>query len=56
MDRYDAAQDHYCYPGTSVLKNELGIQDAGRLEEAERKITAKTSESIKYQPPPYSLH
>lgn len=55
MDRYDAAQDHYCYPGTYVLKNELGIQDAGRLEEAERKITAKTSESIKYQPPPYSL-
>lgn len=26
MDRYDAAQDHYCYPGTDVLKNELGIQ------------------------------
>lgn len=55
MDRYDAAQDHYCYPGTDVLKNELGIQDAGRLEEAERKITAKTSERIGYRPPPYSL-
>lgn len=55
MDRYDAALDHYCYPGTDVLKNELGIQDAERLEEAERKITAKTSERIRYRPPPYNL-
>ncbi len=55
MDRYDAANDHYCYPGTTVLKNKLDIQDATRLEEAERAITGKTSEAIRYQPPPYGL-
>ncbi len=28
--------DPTCYPGTGVLRNNLGIRDAGRLEAAER--------------------
>ena len=55
MDKYDAANDHYCYPNTGVLINLLNIQDAARLEEAERLITSKTVEQVHYQPPPYDL-
>ena len=29
----------YCYPGTSVLKNKMGIRDLERLHEMERKLT-----------------
>ncbi|KPW65119.1 cell filamentation protein [Pseudomonas cannabina] len=36
MDRYDSARDHYCYNGSSVLKNKLNIQDMDDLEAAER--------------------
>lgn len=28
---YEVAQDPYCYPGTGVLKNKLGIRDADTL-------------------------
>ena len=30
----------YCYPGTTVLKNKLGIRDDNALIEAEREITS----------------
>ncbi|MHC8287525.1 putative adenosine monophosphate-protein transferase Fic [Pseudomonas sp. XS1P51] len=55
MDRYDAANDHYCYPGGGVLKNKLNIKDADKLELAERDITNKTIDLVSYQPPPYGL-
>ena len=29
----------YCYPGSSVLKNKIGIRDLERLHEMERKLT-----------------
>lgn len=29
----------YCYPGSSVLKNKMGIRDKERLHETERKLT-----------------
>lgn len=32
--------DYYCYPDSSVLKNELGIEDEKELAEAEREITS----------------
>lgn len=32
--------DPYCYPGTKVLRNKLGITDAEQLFDAERRITA----------------
>ena len=38
---YDDEQDaQYCYPGTNVLKNKLGIRDLGILHEAERDYSA----------------
>jgi len=30
----------YCYPGTAVLKNKLGIRNQEKLREVERKLTA----------------
>lgn len=32
--------DYYCYPDSTVLKNELGIEDEKELDAAERKITS----------------
>lgn len=29
----------YCYPGSNVLKNKMGIQDIEQLHEIERKLT-----------------
>lgn len=55
MDRYDATNDHYCYPGSDVLKNKLNIKDADKLERAERDITNKTIDLVRYQSPPYDL-
>lgn len=55
MDKYDAGNDHYCYPNTAVLKNKLGITDQKRLEEAEREITKTSIHDIKNSSPPYHL-
>ncbi len=54
MDKYNES-DRYCYDKTSVLKNKLNIENENSLEEAERDITAKTSENIEYKAPPYNL-
>lgn len=56
MDRYDASQDIYCYPNSSVLKNTLNIRDMESLEAAEREITAVTIARVHYCAPPYSLN
>ncbi|UMZ13097.1 putative adenosine monophosphate-protein transferase Fic [Pseudomonas sp. MPFS] len=55
MDKYDASNDHYCYPNSSVLKNKLNIQVMADLEVAERDITAVTVSRVVYVAPPYSL-
>lgn len=55
MDKYDASNDRYCYPGSTVLRNKLDIHDAEALEAAEREITAFTLSNIQYTPPPYTL-
>ena len=55
MDKYDAANDHYCYRGSSTLKNKLNIDNMDELEKAEREITAITARRISYSAPPYSL-
>lgn len=55
MDKYDASNDHYCYSGTTVLKNKLNIKNLDTLESAEREISAITIKRIKFQNPPYSL-
>lgn len=56
MDKYDAANDHYCYPNTNVLQNRLGIKDAHNFELAERDITNITINRVIYRPPPYDLN
>lgn len=55
MDKYDAGNDHYCYPNTAVLKNKLGITDEKTFEEAEREITKISAHNIKDAKPPYHL-
>lgn len=55
MDKYDAINDHYCYKGTTTLKNKLNIQDMVELEKAEREITALTIRNIRFKHPPYDL-
>ena len=56
MDKYDTSySDHYCYSGTSVLKNRLNIRDFKEFEDAEREITAFTISLVEYREPPYDL-
>ncbi len=55
MDKYDASNDHYCYPGSSTLVNLLNIKNMETLEAAERDITAKTVGNITFSEPPYNL-
>lgn len=55
MDKYDAANDHYCYQGTAILKNKLNIRDMNTLENAEREVTAITARGIVFSQPPYDL-
>lgn len=53
MNEYDYEYEwdsKYCYPNSSVLKNRLGIQDAERLSEAERRVTAINILEIMYRP------
>jgi cell filamentation protein len=40
---YEAEQDPYCYPGTSVLINRLDIRDQAGLEAFEADVTAERS-------------
>lgn len=41
---YDAVEDPYCYPGTTVLKNTPGIRDQAALDAFEAVITAQRSD------------
>lgn len=41
---YEAADDPYCYPGTSVLKNRLGLRDQAELNSFEALITTQRSD------------
>lgn len=41
---YEAADDPYCYRGTTVLKNRLGLRDRIELEKAEVFFTTKRAE------------
>lgn len=38
---YEAPEDPYCYPGTTVLKNLAGIRDPARLEAFELDMTSQ---------------
>ena len=49
MSRYDA-DDIYCYPGTSVLKNKLNIKNQAELDAFEADITLARLVSIQSHP------
>jgi len=55
MDKYDALNDHYCYAGTTILKNKLNVHELNELEVAEREITALTIRKVGFRSPPYNL-
>ncbi len=38
---YAAVADPYCYPGTTVLINRLGVRDRAKLEAFETEVTAE---------------
>lgn len=43
---YSAFADPYCYPGTTVLKNRLGIRDQPTLDKFEAEITAQRAAEL----------
>ncbi|MBI5128232.1 MAG: Fic family protein [Rhodopseudomonas palustris] len=44
---YDAVADDYCYPGTTILKNKLDLQDADELAGFEAEVSdARSDEEI----------
>jgi cell filamentation protein len=56
VDKYGIGDASDCYPGTDILVNLLHIQNAARLEAAERDITALAASTIEFSPPPYDLN
>lgn len=55
VDKYGTGQDPYCYPGTTVLRNRLGLLDEKALNEAERALSEIAASEIEFAPPPYDL-
>ncbi|MBX8475765.1 putative adenosine monophosphate-protein transferase Fic [Pseudomonas capsici] len=55
IDKYGTGQDPYCYPGTSVLRNLLGLTNDHLLAEAERALSEVAASAIDFAPPPYDL-
>jgi cell filamentation protein len=41
---YDAVEDPYCYPGTTVLKNKLNLKTRNELDAFEAEIAAQRAE------------
>lgn len=58
LDTYDAGADRYCYPGTTVLKNKLGLRDQTELDAFEALSVAVRSDeplpSGRFSPAHYS--
>ena len=55
LDKYGTGDDPYCYPGSSVLRNLLNIEDDTELANAEQEITEFAVEGIDFEPPPYDF-
>lgn len=41
---YESGPDPYCYPGTNVLRNRLGLRDQAQLDDFEALVTVQRSE------------
>ena len=54
-DKYGISSDPYCWPGTSILRNELGIRDEDLLADAEAEFAALALERIEINGPPFDL-
>lgn len=55
LDKYGVGQDSYCYPGTAVLRNTLGLTHEQTLAKAERALSEVAADAIEFAPPPYDL-
>ncbi|SDJ01470.1 cell filamentation protein [Pseudomonas flavescens] len=55
LDNYGVGQDPYCYPGTDVLRNRLGLTDDSALHEAERSLSEIAASQLDFDLPPYDL-
>lgn len=55
LDKYGVGQDPYCYPGTDVLRNCLGLTDDSALHEAERNLSEIAASQLDFDLPPYDL-
>lgn len=55
-DKYGTGQDPYCYPGTQVLKNRLGLKNDATLARAETEIATKALQTIQFRAPPYDFN
>ncbi len=53
--KYGTGQDPYCCPGSSILKNRLGLLDDALLSEAEREMSSVAANEIDFSLPPYDL-
>ncbi|MCF6409965.1 Fic/DOC family protein [Pseudalkalibacillus salsuginis] len=51
MDKYNP-QSKYCYEGTNVLINKLGIQDEDKLNQAERILSGRRLAELHLEPLP----
>ncbi|MDT4838735.1 putative adenosine monophosphate-protein transferase fic [compost metagenome] len=54
-DSHAMDQDPYCYPGTTVLRNRLGLTTEEALNEAERTLSEIAASEIEFALPPYDL-
>ncbi len=54
-DKYGTGQDPHCYPGSTVLRNRLGLTDDEALNEAERGLSEIAVSKIDFDLPPYDL-
>lgn len=54
-DKYGVSDDPLCWPGTSVLRNTLGIRDEATLADAEAEFAAVALEHIEIEAPPFDF-
>jgi cell filamentation protein len=54
-DKYGVGDDPYCYPGTFVLRNRLGLQDEAMLDQAERELSEIAAGNLSFEQAPYRL-
>jgi len=55
LDKYGVGQDPLCYPGSTVLRNRLGLSDDQALHDAERTLSEIAASTIDFDLPPYDL-